>query len=90
MLAKLVQITSLKVGDRPDLLRSFIYNVKYTFLGWRCLVGGRVLVEGLGLLGFTLNPALVLRNRMRFYILILVNNWQPVEVAKACSHLHRA
>jgi len=50
MLAKLVQIISLKVGDRPDLLRSFIYSVKYTCtsLGSKCLVGGPVLVEGLG------------------------------------------
>jgi len=27
MLAKLVQIISLKVGDRPDLLRSFICSI---------------------------------------------------------------
>jgi len=42
MLAKLVHIISLKVGDRPDQLSSFIYSVKYTSLGWRCLLGGPV------------------------------------------------
>jgi len=51
MLAKLVQIISLNVRDRPDLLRSFTYSIKRTSLGWKCLVGGLVLVGGLELVG---------------------------------------
>lgn len=47
MLPKLVQIVILKVGDRPNMFRSFIYRVKYTFLSWMWLVGGPVLWGGL-------------------------------------------